>query len=135
MANERSGVDFILKIDVDGVPTYTEMGGLRTKSLSFNGDGIDVTNHGSNLWREFIDGGGVNSMSVSGSGVVNDSSTLTVARTKFLARTLTRFQLLDGNGDTYTGFFKITALEYSGAHDAEQTWSISLESHGVITVA
>lgn len=133
MAGEVGGKDLLLKINTTG-STYVTMAGLRSKSYSMNADGIDVTNHGSNQWREYLDTAGIKSMSISGSGVFKSDATLALARTNFGTQTLTNFQIVhDSVSVTLQGAFKITTLEYSGEFNGEQIWTISLESSGAIT--
>lgn len=133
---EKGGKDLLLKVDTGG-STFVTIGGLRTKSMSVNAEPIDVTNHGSNQNRTLLDGGGILSMSVSGSGVHDgDSATLNLIDDNNRSQTLTAFQIVDDDsGRTYEASFKITAFERSGDHNAEQAYSISLESSGAITVS
>lgn len=134
----KGGKDLLLKLeDSAGAGTYTTIGGLRSKNFSWSADGIDVTNHGSNQNKELLDGAGIKSMSISGEGVFTDDANLATLEAAFIAQALTRFQIIDtsSGGKSYTGLFKITSLERAGEYNGEQTWSISLESSGSITVA
>lgn len=132
----QAGIDFLLKVEDSGTPgTYLTIGGLRSKSLSFNNEAIDVTSHDSSEWKELLDGKGIKSMSVSGSGVFTNSSAETQIRNDLIAGTLRKFKLFDGAGNTFEAIFKITSLEYGGEYNAEQNWSISLESSGAVSIA
>ncbi len=136
MSGERGGKDLLLKKEDATTPgTYVTIGGLRSKSMHFNNEAIDVTNHGSNEWKEILDGAGIKHMSMSASGVFNSSATLLEIETAMLAGTLTRFQIVDvyTGGRTYTGYFKIASFQRAGEYKGEQTYEISLESSGVIT--
>lgn len=138
MSTARGGKDLLLKIeDSPGAGTYTTIGGLRTKSFSFSADAIDVTNHGSNQYSEILDAAGIKKLSLSGSGVFTDDANLSTIESAFIAQTLTRFQIVDSysGGKTYTAYYKITSWERDGEFNGEQTWSISLESSGSITVS
>jgi len=135
MAGEKGGKDLLLKINTTG-STYVTVAGLRSKGFTFSADGIDVTNHGSNQNREFLDGAGIFSMSVTGSGVFKNDTTLNTIKTAVMAQTLTNFQIVDDNsGDTYQAAFKITSFERSGEYNGEMAWTISLESSGAVTVS
>lgn len=135
MSGEKGGKNLLLKID-NGAGTYTTLGGLRSKSMTLNAEAIDVTNHGSNEWKELLDGAGVKSMSISGSGVFNTSTTLSQAITDWAAQTLRNFQIVDADsGLTFQGAFKITSMERAGEYNGEQTWSMSMESSGTITIS
>ncbi len=136
MAGEKGGKDFLLKVEDSGNPgTFDIIGGLRSKSLTINNEAIDVTNHGSNQFRELLDGCGIRSMSISGSGIFNTSTTLSQIRTDVINGTLRNFQIVDDvGGDVFEGLYKITSFERAGEYNGEQTWSVSLESSGEVTV-
>ena len=137
MAGEKGGKDLLLKVDIDGTPTYNTLGGLRSKTMTVNAEAIDVTNHGSNQWREILDGCGIRSMSIAGSGVHNgDAATLNLVDDLSRTQVLNRFQIVDDDsGRTYTAFFKVVSFERAGEFNAEQTYSITLESSGDVTVS
>jgi TP901-1 family phage major tail protein len=52
-----------------------------------------------------------------------------------MAGTIRNWQIVVPGDATYTGPFQITQLEAQGPHDKEVTFSISLESGGVISAA
>lgn len=130
-----AGKDWLLKLgDGGGSEVFTTIGGLRSTQLSFAAEGIENTNQGSSQWKSLIDGAGIKSMSVSGSGVFTDSATEAQMQTDALAQTIRNFQIIDaGTGDYFQGGFKITSLEYAGEYNGAKTWSISLESSGAIS--
>jgi len=137
MAGEKAGIKLLIQIETaPGV--FTLLGGLRSKSLSFNSESVDVTNHSSDEWSTRLDNSGIRAMSLSGSGVHNgDVETLGLAEDNAIANKLTRFRILDtdNNGRSYTAYFKIASFERAGEYNAEQTYSISLESSGEVTIA
>ena len=133
-----AGKNFLLKVeDSAGAGTYTTLGGLQTTTLTMAAEAIDSTTHGSNQNKEVLDGAGIKSMSISGSGLYESGATLTNVETAALDQTLTRFQVIDSSsgGRTYTGLFKITSVERGGGYNDAQAFSISLESSGSITVS
>lgn len=137
MAGERGGKDLLLKVE-SSPSVYTTLGGLRSKSFSLSADGIDVTNHDSNQLRELLDECGTFSMSLSGSGIHNgDGTTLNYVEDQCIAQTLTRFQIIDSaaSGRTYTVLCKVTSWERTGEYNGEQTYSVSLESSGGLTIS
>lgn len=129
------GKDFILKLgDGGGSEVFTMIGGLRATSLSINAEAIDVTHQGSSQWKTLLNGAGIKSFSISGSGVFEQDATLAQIRVDILAQTLRNFQVVEhSSGDYFQGAFKITSLERAGDYNNEQSWSISLESSGAIT--
>lgn len=132
---EQCGKDFLLQRDTGG-STFVTLGGLRTKSFSINNEMIEVTNHGSSQEREILDGCGIKSMSVSGSGVYDgDADTLQALETAVLSGILQTLRLIDVTGRTYTSKFKVVTFERASEYNAEATYSISIESSGPITIA
>lgn len=130
-----AGKDFVLQIgDGETSETFTTIGGLRSKSISIQAEAIEITNHGSQQWKELLDGAGVKSVSISGSGVFTDSAAEAQMQTDALAQTLRNFKIIDSDtGDYFTGKFKITSLEHAAEYNADRNWSVSLESSGAIT--
>ena len=141
----QKGLDVLMKIDISG--TKTTIGGLRSTSITLNDESVDITNKDSLGSRTLLAGAGVNSLSVSGSGVFTDSAAEVAVRTAFQAQQNTSngssgqtaafesFQFIIPNLGTYTGNFQITSLEYSGEYNGEATYSMSFESAGYITFA
>ena len=133
MAGE-GGKTFLLQVD-KGASTWETIAGLRSASMSLAVEGVDITHHGSNEWREFLGGAGVRSLSVSGSGVFRDDDSMDVLRSGFINRTLITCRLNDTDaGIIYSGTFLVTSLEFAGEYSAEKTFTCSLESSGEITV-
>ena len=52
------------------------IGGIRTESMTINNETVDVTDKDGNGWRELLEGAGITSMSLKGSGVVSDNAVL-----------------------------------------------------------
>ena len=75
------GSSFLLKDNSTGTPAT--IGGLRSTSMTINGEAVDITSKDSNAFissgndkaRDLLQGGGVRSMTISASGVFTDSST------------------------------------------------------------
>ena len=99
-----------------------------------NDEMIDITNKDSAEQETLLTQGGVNSMTVSGSGVFLDSASEATLEGKFDSATLTNYQFLVPDFGTYTGAFQLT-LEYAGEFNGEITYSFTFESSGAITFA
>ena len=80
----QKGLDVLMKIDISG--TKTTIGGLRSTSITLNDESVDITNKDSLGNRTLLAGAGVNSLSVSGSGVFTDSASEVAVRTAFAAQ-------------------------------------------------
>lgn len=129
------GREFRVSVRVStGPDVFTVIGGIRSESLTINSETVDVTDKDGNGWRELLQGAGITSMSIKGSGVVSDNTVFTdhimVAK---MADTHLKIKLESGLGDIFTGVFAIPSVERGGEYNKEETFSISLESAGEIT--
>ena len=131
MAAEK-GSTFLLKKGTVG--TATTIAGMRTTSITINGETVDVTNKDSAGVRTLLAGAGVTSMSISAEGVFQDDTEVKDMRTACIAMSLDDYVIEYGNGDTIAGLFQVTSFENSGEYNGELTFSVSLESSGVFTV-
>jgi TP901-1 family phage major tail protein len=125
-----------MKVGNGGSPeTFTTIGGLRSTSLTINNESVDVTNKDSSNNRTMLAAAGVQSISVSGSGVFTDAASETTIKTNVLADTIDNYQFLVPDFGTFTGGFQVTSVEYAGEFNGEVTYSMSFESSGSITFA
>ncbi len=133
----QKGLDLLVKIgDGEASEAFTAFGGIRSNSISFNSETVDITNVGStDRWRELLAGAGVKSASVSGSGVFVDDAQDETARGYFFAGTIPNFEIVIPDFGTVSGPFQITTLDYNGEHNGEATYSVTLESAGELTWA
>ncbi len=134
----KAGRDWLLKrSDGEVSEAFEDIGGLRSTGFSGEAEGIDVTNQGSEEFKEILDGAGIRSFKISGSGVCVSDAVLDSIEEDFFSNTIRRYQAKDmgASGKTYTGSFKITSFERTGEYNGAQTWSLSLESSGEIVRA
>lgn len=130
----QKGKDLLLKMH-DGT-AFVTVAGLRSRTLAFNAQSVDVTHSESaGRWRELLDGAGVKRASVSGSGVFKDASSDALVRQAFFSGVLAPCQVVIPDFGTVTGPFQITALEIAAEHDREVTFDLTLESAGELTFA
>lgn len=133
--NELKGSEFLLQVeDPLNVGTFDLLGGLKTKSGTLNGEPVDVTNHGSNGWRQLLNNAGINSIDVSGEGVTQRVETFKRVleywkNKQFLTW---RLSMVFGaeNVVLITGEFQNTSIEFSGENDKEVPYSLTLQSSG-----
>lgn len=120
--------------DGASVETFAEIAGLRSKTITINNETVDITTSDDAPWRTLLDDTGLRSFSVSGSGVFQDVASVNSVEDLAMSGLLNNFELAFENGDIFAGAFQITSLEYAGEHTAEQTYSVSFESSGIITL-
>jgi TP901-1 family phage major tail protein len=130
----QKGKDLLLKLDSDGAGTFTTVAGLRSRSIAFNTETVDITNADSaGQWRELLAGAGVKNAKVSGAGIFKDAASDALVRSYVFAGTIRNWQVIIPDFGTVQGPFQITAFELSGRHDAEVAFDLSLESAGELT--
>jgi|TARA_R100000455_G_C6255632_1_gene111541 TP901-1 family phage major tail protein len=132
----QKGSSLLLKIgDGNNPEGFTTVGGLRSTSISLNDEAVDVTTKDSSNVRELLANGGIQTLSISGSGVFTDAASEGTLRADFGNSTFTNYQVIIPDFGTYTGAFMVASLEYAGEHNGEVTYSVTLESSGTITFA
>ncbi len=130
----QKGKDLLLKID--GGEGFVTVAGLRSKTLAFNAQTVDITHaESAGRWRELIAGAGVKRASVSGAGIFKDAASDALVHQNFFDGLVPDCQIVIPDFGTVEGPFQIAALEFSGAHDGEVAFEISLESAGELTFA
>ena len=135
MAVEK-GSAFLLKVgDGAAPPAFATVAGMRTTQLSINGEAVVVTHKGSGGWRELLSGAGVRSVSVSAAGVFTGSAAEVRVKTHALAGTIDDYRLSFEGGETLTGRFLVMRLDYAGDFNGERSYTVSLESSGVVVAA
>lgn len=127
----QNGKDLLVKIDLNGDGTFSTVAGLRATRLSFNAESVDVTSlESAGGWRELLGGAGVKSAAVSGSGIFRDADSDARAREIFFNGETPDFQVIIPDFGIIEGPFQVTAIEYSGTHDGEASYELSLASAG-----
>ncbi|URW75452.1 phage major tail protein, TP901-1 family [Sphingomonas donggukensis] len=135
MAAEK-GSAFLLKVgDGASPPAFATVAGLRTTQLSINGEMVAITHKGSGGWRELLGGAGVRSVSVSGAGVFTGSAAEARLKASALSGALDDYRLSFEGGETMTGRFLVTRLDYAGDFNGERSYTLSLESSGAVVAA
>lgn len=130
----QNGKDLLIKVDMASDGQFQTIAGLRATRVSFNAETVDVTSlESQGGWRELLAGAGVRSASISGSGVFKDEATDERARQLFFDGLTPNFQVIIPDFGIVEGAFQVTALEYSGNHNGEATYELSLASAGALS--
>lgn len=132
----QKGKDILLKLDETDSGLFVTVAGLRASRISFNADTVDVTTMDSaGHWRELLSGAGVKTAAISGSGIFKDADSDAALRRVFFDDLVPPFEVTIPDFGTVTGPFQVTSLEYSGNHDGEATFEITLASAGALAFA
>ncbi|MGB7243271.1 MAG: phage major tail protein, TP901-1 family [Sulfitobacter sp.] len=130
----QNGKDLLIKVDMATNGQFTTLAGLRATRVSFNAETIDVTSlESQGGWRELLAGAGVRSVAISGSGVFKDADTDERARQLFFDGEAPDFQIVIPDFGIVEGPFQVTSIEYSGSHNGEATYELSMASAGALT--
>lgn len=130
----QKGRDLLLKVDSTGQGVFLTVAGLRTRTVSFGTETVDVTTADSTgQWRELLAGAGAKRARLSGAGIFRDAQSDAIVRTLFFDGTIRDWRVIVPDFGTIEGLFQVTALEYAGGHDRELTFDLTLESAGALT--
>ena len=130
----QKGKDLLVKM-YDGA-SYVTVAGLRSRRIAFNAELVDITHAESvDRWRELLAGAGVRRAAVSGRGLFKDAASDALVRQAFFDGAVTDCQLIVPDFGTIAVPFQVSALEFSGEHNGEVTFDLSLESAGALTFA
>jgi TP901-1 family phage major tail protein len=130
----QKGRDLLLKVDATGGGSYQTVAGLRASTLSFNAESVDSTSQESiGAWRELLAGAGLKSAALRGQGIFKDAASDATVRGYFFNGSIVNWQAVIPDFGIVQGLFQLTALEFSGRHDGEVSFELSLESAGALT--
>lgn len=132
----QRGKDLLLKVDGDGTGTFVTVAGLRSRTIAFNAESVDVTHSESaGQWRELLAGAGVKTARITGAGIFKDAASDETVRGYFFNGTIRDWQVVVPDFGTLTGPFHIASLELTGRHDSEVSFELALESAGELVFA
>jgi TP901-1 family phage major tail protein len=130
----QNGKDLLIKVDMTSDGQFETVAGLRATRVSFNAETVDVTSlESQGGWRELLAGAGVRSANISGSGVFKDAGTDERARQLFFDGETPDFQVIIPDFGIVEGPFQVSALEYSGSHNGEATYELTMASAGALS--
>ena len=130
----QKGPLVLIKVGNGASPeVFTTVGGLRTSGMQLGNHVLDATNIESGAWRQLLGSAGILSLNISGSGLFTDAASEEAVRGFAFAGSLNNYRFIFANGDYVTGPFMVTSYDRSGNYDAEEIYSMTLESGGPIT--
>lgn len=131
----QKGKLLLLKVDTAGgsPQVYTTIAGLRSNTWTFNGEEVDVTTKDDDGFQKRLSGAGVRSITISVSGVFQDSVVEETLRGFAFDQTLQFYQITFENGDRLELQAQISNYERTGDFDGAENYSFSLNSHSTPT--
>lgn len=131
----KAGKQLLLKVDFDKSATFHTVGGIQSRTITFNDTSVDVTNQESEgNWAEMLAGVANKSISISGEGVFKSGPVSTQLIQAWLNQAAQGFDwqvIIPGLG-ILQGPFTIGSMEFSGEQTDVTKFSISLASAGPI---
>ena len=107
--------------------------GVRASRIELSAGMVDATGMDSpDAWRELIAGAGTKTARVTGRGVFRDAASDARMRAVFFAGDAPDWQLVLPHFGVLQGAFQITELSWSGTHEGEAEFSVTLESAGAL---
>jgi len=132
----QKGKDLLLKIYMPDTDTFVTVAGLRSRSIAFNSETVDITHQeSSGEWRELLAGSGVKSARITGAGIFRDTATDETMRQTFFDGEIRVWLIVVPDFGEIQGRFQITNLELTGRHDSEVSFEVNLESAGLTFTA
>src|SRR5262249_46599640 len=111
----QKGKDLLLKVDSDGAGTFVTVAGLRSRSIAFNTESVDITHaESAGQWRELLAGAGVKHAKVAGAGIFKDAASDALVRSYVFAGTIRNWQVIIPDFGTVEGPFQVSAFELTG---------------------
>lgn len=107
----------------------TIIAGVRTKTITFEGEPIDTTSDENNGWRNLIPTYGTRGVTLAVEGVVKSHQLKIAAFSQAVMSDLT---LEWPDGFLIEGSFALANYAETGAHDGEMTFSCEFRSSGVV---
>ena len=141
---KQKGREVLVKIgDGESPEVFTTIFGMTTAGLTINNNSYanttpDQTTPGGQLHQSLRTG--VRSMQISGSGIFEDDAAYTAllnvavgTGVSDLTDAVANFQLIVPDLGTFEGSFHVTELQNEGEMEGDVTYSVTLDSAGVIT--
>jgi predicted secreted protein len=132
----KPGYKMLFQVSDGNSPTnFQTVGGLRNPKLTINNNPADITNMGSNGFRELLPDGGVQSFSLSAQGIM-DGNSGSAFQLVFLAcvnRTFLEGKLVSGHGDFFVGTFVVSQADRDGTQTDAEMFNVTLEGSGRIS--
>lgn len=127
----QKGKNLLLKVDTTDSGDFVTVAGLRSRSLAFGAETVDITDQESaGEWRELLAGAGVKSARITGSGIFKDADTDETIRALFFNGTIRNWQVVVPDFGVVQGLFHIASFELNGDHNREMSFEIDLQSAG-----
>jgi TP901-1 family phage major tail protein len=130
----QKGNLFLIEVQTAVGPpaVYSGLTSARSTDWNINNAQVDVTTITSAGWKTLLAGAGIQDMTISVSGVWEDSAQEKILATAALANTLMTLKFTNGNADAFTGSFAVTSYKRAATYNGEETYTASFTSSGAV---
>lgn len=134
----RSGVDLLIYVeDSEGSSTYSVLGGQQASTITVNNELVETTDKLGQEFKEYLEEHGIQSLSLSGNGFIDETATEDRVMAVALAKRGINVVLVLTNGllagKRFVGRFMVPSFEITGEHNGAQQYSATFESQGAFT--
>lgn len=127
----KKGRDLLVRY-LDGSP-IASFDMASSSSISISGELVDVSTKGGNGWREAAGGAGLRTATISMNGTFKSTALESSLQTLAMSNEVGEFDIIDEDGEKYSGCFIVTSYEKAGDFNTIITWNAVLESASEIT--
>ena len=121
----------LIKVSDGSSPeVFTTLLGVRSRSISINNEMVDITASDTAPFRDLLADAGLRTITLTVSGVAKDDLAYQRIQDNCHNAVVESYLLQFPNGDIIEGEFFPSTLEESGEYNAEQAFSLTLESAG-----
>ncbi len=131
------GRDVLVEYNTTGV-TYVTVAAAREVEITVANEAVDITNSDDAGVRKLLENAGVNSVSVTLSGIYWDDATSAPIRAAGMTNVHKNFRIKIPKSPTgiytYQGTFMIESYKESASYNGTVNYSLTLQSAGVVTL-
>ncbi len=130
----RSGALTMIKVGNGASPeVFSIINGIRRAQFLLSNQLLNSSHAASGPWRLIQASGGLQSLTVTASGVFTDSASERAIRGYAIANSINHYRLYFAKGDSMSGAFHISSYAQQAATDNQEEYSFTLQSAGDIT--
>lgn len=128
------GRNFLVELEDAGNPgQYLPIGGFTANDLTINNAQVDITDKQDAPNRTLLEGCGIRSIDVSGSGFFDDNAQTVEMQAAALLGVHKNLRITSEYGDEFLATFEVNTFTRGGPHDNAESMSVAIASSGPVT--
>jgi predicted secreted protein len=106
----------------------------RNHTFTIDHEVVDITNKDSNGFRTILENAGTKSLSITFDGIADNTTVFETMLAAANSGSISTYSIGGfADGDVWEGLFHLSNFQGGGAHNGEQTFSVTLNSSGAWT--